>query len=191
MAPDTAIKQQAILDATLELVGERGFHGTPISAIAERAGVGAGTIYRYYASKEDLINALYVREKTQLNTEILAGYYPGQSVRFAIGQIWRNTLAARATHPVRFRFLDQYYNSPYIGDESGRVREQLMTEFVEIIERGIRDGTLRDLPRPVLLAVIFGPIANLASTNQLWGIAVDDELVEEALAVVWRGIGTE
>ena len=52
-------KREAILQATLELVAENGFHDAPCSLIALRAGVAAGTIYRYFESKEALIQELY------------------------------------------------------------------------------------------------------------------------------------
>ena len=52
-------KREAIMAAALELFVERGFYGTAVPEIAERAGVGAGTIYRYFESKEALVNALY------------------------------------------------------------------------------------------------------------------------------------
>ena len=184
-------KQEAILDATLELIGERGFHGTPMSAIAEKAGVGAGTIYRYYESKEELINALYIREKQAINAQVLEGYSEELSVRDAIRLMFRNAISARAGQSARFRFLDQYYNSPFIGDESRRIREQLMSEYVEIIERGVRDGEICDLPRPVVMAMIFGPLAQLVNASQLKDVTLDDELIEQALDAIWRSIGCE
>ena len=53
-APD---KREAILAAALEAFVEKGFHGTAVPEIAARAGVGAGTIYRYFESKEAVVNA--------------------------------------------------------------------------------------------------------------------------------------
>jgi AcrR family transcriptional regulator len=44
-----------ILDAAIQLLAERGFQAATIEAIAERAGVGRNTIYRRFASKEELI----------------------------------------------------------------------------------------------------------------------------------------
>lgn len=46
---------EAILDATLELLAEGGFHATTMDAIAERAGVGKNTIYRRWCAKDDLL----------------------------------------------------------------------------------------------------------------------------------------
>ena len=117
MVKERTEKQEAILDATLELIGERGFHGTPISAVANKAGVGAGTIYRYYCSKEELINDLYLREKREASKRLLIGYRPEMHTRDAIGLIWRNLVAAQSENPSRSRFLDQYSNSPFIADE--------------------------------------------------------------------------
>ena len=54
-------KKEDILNTTLTLVIANGIHNTPMSLIAEEAGVGMGTIYNYFASKEVLINALYLK----------------------------------------------------------------------------------------------------------------------------------
>src|SRR6185503_418939 len=56
-------KREAIMTAALELFVERGFFGTAVPEIADKAGVGAGTIYRYFESKEALVNELYRQEK--------------------------------------------------------------------------------------------------------------------------------
>jgi AcrR family transcriptional regulator len=53
--PRSVESHQAILQATLELLAEVGFDGMSIDAIAARAGVGKTTIYRRYASKEELV----------------------------------------------------------------------------------------------------------------------------------------
>ena len=53
--PRSASAGEAILQATLALLAERGFQATTIEAIADRAGVGRNTIYRRWSSKEELI----------------------------------------------------------------------------------------------------------------------------------------
>ncbi|BAU15096.1 transcriptional regulator, TetR family [Leptolyngbya sp. NIES-3755] len=53
--PRSARSHQAILQAALELLGEVGYEAMSIEAIAARAGVGKTTIYRRYASKEELV----------------------------------------------------------------------------------------------------------------------------------------
>jgi len=50
-------KRRMILDAALELIREKGFEGTRIIDIADRAGIGKGTVYDYFSSKEEVIAA--------------------------------------------------------------------------------------------------------------------------------------
>jgi AcrR family transcriptional regulator len=47
-----------LLDAALDLFVERGFAATRLDEVAARAGVSKGTLYLYYASKEDLFKAV-------------------------------------------------------------------------------------------------------------------------------------
>lgn len=54
-----ASKRRRILEAAAELFNEQGFEDTTTAAIARRAGVGAGTLYLYVDSKEDLLVAVF------------------------------------------------------------------------------------------------------------------------------------
>ena len=160
-----------------------------MSAIAKHAGVGAGTIYRYYESKEDLINALYLREKQAAATRALEGYRPVMRTLDAVRLIWKNILAAQVENPSRSRFLEQYYNSPFIGDETKRSRERIMGGFVQIVERGIERGELRPLKPMALLIMFLSPVLSLANAQAAGDLDSSDELFEELFETVWRGIG--
>ena len=52
-------KRSRILKAALEVIAENGFHNSPTSFIAKRAGVSVGLIYRYFENKEQLIEEVY------------------------------------------------------------------------------------------------------------------------------------
>jgi AcrR family transcriptional regulator len=58
--PDLRIqKEAAILEAAAAVLVERGFRGTRIADVAERAGIGKGTVYEYFRSKEELFLRLF------------------------------------------------------------------------------------------------------------------------------------
>jgi AcrR family transcriptional regulator len=61
MAPDDT--RTAILKAARKLIVERGFHGTPMPLLAEEAGVAVGSMYRYFPSKEALLQEAYLDAK--------------------------------------------------------------------------------------------------------------------------------
>ena len=86
-------KREAIFDAALTLFAERGFHGTSAADIAQRAGVGAGTIYRYFEGKEALVNALYQHHKAALGRALLAGFDPEAPPREAFHHFWHRAIA--------------------------------------------------------------------------------------------------
>jgi AcrR family transcriptional regulator len=46
-----------VLQAAIEVFGSEGFHGADVQVIADRAGVGKGTVYRYFGDKEKLLLA--------------------------------------------------------------------------------------------------------------------------------------
>jgi len=52
-------KRADIMQAAMELIAARGFHGAPMAVIAEKADVAAGTIYRYFENKDVLIAELH------------------------------------------------------------------------------------------------------------------------------------
>src|SRR5699024_2259968 len=51
-------RMRQILEATLHVYRERGYHGTEMGAIARRAGVGRGLIYYYFKDKQDVFISL-------------------------------------------------------------------------------------------------------------------------------------
>lgn len=54
--------QNRLLDAALESFAERGFHGTSVEEVCERAGFSRGAFYSNYSSKTELFIALYHRQ---------------------------------------------------------------------------------------------------------------------------------
>jgi len=57
----TGRKKEAILDAAVVEIAGHGYHGTTVAMIARRAGVADGTIYLYFAGKEEILGSLFDR----------------------------------------------------------------------------------------------------------------------------------
>lgn len=60
-------KKKLILDTALELFATEGFHTTPISRIASKAGISKGLLYNYFDGKEDLIRTIIFNGLDNLN----------------------------------------------------------------------------------------------------------------------------
>jgi TetR/AcrR family fatty acid metabolism transcriptional regulator len=60
---DTTVgKQDRILEAAVRVFAENGYHGSSMAAVAQEAGVAAGTIYLYFGRKQDLLITLFRRD---------------------------------------------------------------------------------------------------------------------------------
>ncbi|MEJ2190411.1 MAG: helix-turn-helix domain containing protein [Acidobacteriota bacterium] len=56
---ETRPKRQCIVEAAAVVFAEGGFTNTRVADIADRAGIGKGTVYEYFASKEELLFAVF------------------------------------------------------------------------------------------------------------------------------------
>src|SRR3954452_5661072 len=104
-------KRCAVIRSTLELVAEHGFHGAPMAVVAERAGVAAGTIYRYFASKDDLINEVYHYLEERFFSTMMENYPEEDPVRERFLHIGKVLVGYCVGSPLEFRFLEQFHNS--------------------------------------------------------------------------------
>ncbi|GAB6083239.1 hypothetical protein JCM30471_21530 [Desulfuromonas carbonis] len=132
-------KREEILHAALELIAENGFHGAPMAMIAERAGVGAGTIYRYFENKDVLINVLYQELESRIRPVLMVGYATDKPIRerfIHLGSAW---LKYFIDHPLDFVTWNSF-TTPPTGSNSGG------TNCWE--RRGIAGSISSFLPRP-------------------------------------------
>jgi AcrR family transcriptional regulator len=183
-------KRQEILHAALELIAEHGFHDAPIAAIAERASVGAGTIYRYFENKDVLINELFQALHDRICTGLLEGYVADQPLRERFVHLSTALLRYFIDNPLEFRYLEQYHNSPYgvafrrdklLGKGDGDL-------YRSLLEEGVARQVVKDLPLVVLFALAFGPLLAVARDHILGFIELDDSLLVQTVQACWDGI---
>jgi AcrR family transcriptional regulator len=183
-------KRCAIIRATLDLVAEQGFHGTPMAAVAKRAGVAAGTIYHYFASKDVLINEINHYLEERFFAAVMAKYPEGDSVRNRFLHIGNVLVRYCIEAPLEFRFLEQFHNSPFGVDHRreklfGTKDKDVITElFTEALETGI----VKDLPLPVLFALAFGPLLDICRDHILHFIELDDPLIIRCGEACWDAL---
>ena len=64
--------KEAILQAAIQLFGEKGFEKTSIEELAQRAGIGKGTVYSYFRTKSDILHSFCEYELEILHQELTA-----------------------------------------------------------------------------------------------------------------------
>jgi len=186
-------KRDDIFNATRNLIAEYGFHGASVAQIADRAGVGAGTIYCYFKSKDILINELYRDIEKRISAFILEEYPDARPIRERFIHLGTRLLTYFIANPLDFRFVEQFYYSPYgtafrrdrIMGERGAGKH---TVYNELFEQGVRQQILRDLPLFVIDSLAFGPLLAVARDHILGFIALDEHLLQEVIVASWDSI---
>ena len=184
-------KRDDILQAALELIAERGFHECPMSLIAEKAKVGSGTIYIYFKNKDELIKEVHLMLERKI-LSVVHEYYPeGRDVRERLLHIGRTVILYMINNPVHFRFVEQYFNSPY-GESLQRERifgkNAEFDIFRKVIEEGIRENVLKDLPVFMHFALGFGPTLVMVRDHIFGLVNFDEEQINQALEAYWDGV---
>ena len=184
-------KRGEIIQAALHLIVERGFHGASMAMIAEKAAVGAGTIYHYFESKEALINELYHELEKKVMVALQEDYPLSKSIKERFIHLGTTLLKYFTAHPLYFRYMEQYHNSPY-GVSLRRDKILSKTEnrniFKDLFEEGIAQQVIKDLPLITLFALAFGPLVDLARDHTLGFIILDDNLIAQVVEACWDGI---
>ncbi|RQW84469.1 MAG: TetR/AcrR family transcriptional regulator [Geobacter sp.] len=184
-------KRDEIVRAALELIAEHGFHDAPMALIANRAGVAAGTIYRYFENKDVLINELYREVEEKLYAVLLEGYATEKPVRERFLHLGTALLRYFIENPLDFKYLEQFHNSPY-GVEFRR--DKILGEkagcdvFRELFEDGVSRQIVKELPLVILFALAFGPLLAVARDHILRFVILDDSLVDRTIEACWDGI---
>ncbi len=183
-------KREAILQAALELIAERGFHDTPMSLIARRSGASAGTIYHHFADKDDLIHALYRHVKTIFNRALVAGNVPALPREIAFRRMWLNAYHFYHTHQVEARFLDQYENSPYYHPQIpvGEVVEEEQLPELYRLAFGDAQHPVKDLPMDALYELTIGVAARVAKHRRAGLPALDDRTLEAIADACYQAV---
>ena len=185
---NTSDKRTAILEATLDLISERGFHNTPMSLIAKTSGVSAGIIYHYFSGKEELINVLYKEIKLETIQAMLADYSEDLSLNERFLGIWNNFVRYSLNHPTKGSFLEQFENSPYIKHVMGEDFMQAIAPFFNLFQQGVEEGVFIPLPPIVLFDLSFAPAASLVKRHIAGMVVLDDELMQAAAHACWNAI---
>ena len=185
-------KRKAILISALELFSEDGFHNAPMARLADQANVGVGSIYRYFKDKNTLIETLYEEVDEALQMAIIDGVDPTHSTRKQFLHLIINLTCFLKDHPHEFKFLEQYYHSPF-GIE--KKREKLLLEkisdrqnpFMKLFFEGSRKE-IKPLPVPLLHALAFGPVLFLLRDAMAGLVKLDEAMIIQLADGCWDAI---
>ena len=186
--------RQRLLSAAQELIEEDGYAAASVVAIAERAGVAAGTLYRHFESKEELFvevfRAVCSGEERAMRAAAtaLAGGSPSERLEEVLA-----TFAERALRNPRLAWaLIAEPVDPLVDTERLAYRERYAAVIAETLRAGIAAGELPsqnvELTAAALVGgcgeALVGPLSPLAAARP-----ASDEVVVALRVFVSRAVG--
>ncbi len=131
---DAVRNREAVINAAEEVFSEKGIEaGVP--EIAERAGVGKGTVYRNFETKDDLVSAVLTARTERFAESLLAAIEEEDSWQ-AFGDLLRNAVAGKLRSGRNILGLYPHGKGEDLLEARARTQELLGTLMGKAIEQG-------------------------------------------------------
>lgn len=176
---DAERNRQRVIDAARELFAMRGIEAT-LNEVAHHAGLGVGTVYRRFRTKEELLEAVFedaINELIALAESALHHDDSWQGFVWFVEQMCELTATDRGAREMAF-------SRTYGGDRVEAMRVRLVPQITKLVERAQEDGYLRPDLSPTDMP-IFGLMTGTVSE---FAGHVDAQLWRRYLAILLDGI---
>ncbi len=176
---DAARNRERILEAAAEVFAERGLDAT-LDDVAQKAGLGVGTVYRRFASKEDLVEALF--EKTIHEVVAVAEEAAAKEDSWE-GLVW---FLERATEMQAkdLGLRDVILHGGTGQDRVSLARSKIVSPVTHLVERAQQDGHLRPDFLPTDIPIIELMVSSVAAYTS----SVAPDLWRRYLSIVLDGL---
>jgi TetR/AcrR family transcriptional regulator, repressor of fatR-cypB operon len=178
-------KAERILDAALSAFDELGYGETPMPEIARRAQVAVGSIYRYFPSKEALVNVLYRREKRRFADALFAGVDLGGPPKAVFDAVWQRLGEFAEQSLTSLCFLELHHHETYLDSESLALGALVDQTVGELFTSWQRVGALRAGDPLLLLAQVFGCFAGAVRFYETTGRPITAALADLTSESAW------
>ncbi|MBE7106977.1 TetR/AcrR family transcriptional regulator [Bacillus cereus] len=185
----TSSKQEDIFSASLLLFAERGFNGTTIPMIAERANVGAGTIYRYFENKESLVNELFQKYVEEFLNCIQSGLMSERKgIREGFHHIFEGMVKFTIDYPRALGFISMHSQGTFLNEKSRATYEKLEVFVCDFFQEGQQQKIIRALSLKVLIAILFGSFMKIQELIENKQEHFTNKLIEDVEESLWAAI---
>lgn len=193
-------RQMRILEAAVDMFGEKGYASTSTSEIAKRAGVAEGTIFRYYKTKKNLLLAVVMPTLTKFVApffvqafakEVLEETY-GSYEEFLRTVIQNRFEFAKKHFPMLKILIQEVPFQPELKNEIQQlIEKELFSRFEKIVVHFQKKGQIIELPPLSVLRFTLSSILGFLLTRFLllpekkW----DDEAeIEQTIRFILYGL---
>src|ERR1700685_1688220 len=143
--PKSDDKRDAILSAATSVFAEGGLTA-PTSRISKAAGIAEGTLFTYFPTKDDLLNALYRQMKLELAEVLMSGFAKKKDQRAKLPHIRDAFIKWGVANREKRKVLTQLQVSDKLTTATKAVGAAPFAEVLVMGKEAIAEGIIRDFP---------------------------------------------
>ncbi len=182
-------RREKFLNAALALFVDKGVQATTTAEIAQAAGTAAGTLFLYFPTKQDLVNALALQFSKAQTERIHSLIDPASPARETFAAIWRGSVSWFVEHPQAFRYILQVRDSGMISEEVVAESNRLFGFYYAAIQKGLQEGSIQAYPVDLIGGFLYQGV--VAMTQYLLTQADVDRREQTFMLgfdIFWNGI---
>ena len=187
-------KQDLIRQAAIRAFSRKGFYNTRAEEIAREAGVAVGTIYNYFATKEEILLSIFkteFEERINLFRELLER-------NLSLPEIIQRILEAhfillkQRRRLARVLVRERFNPGPEFQERSIELYREMITQLEKIISIGIKQGVVRQCHPRIVANALIGVVESISVCAMTSPEEEIEELLQEAphelTGLIWNGL---
>jgi TetR/AcrR family transcriptional regulator, repressor of fatR-cypB operon len=182
-------KREQIILSAIKLFSTRGFQATSTTSITQHAGVGTGTLFLYFKSKDEMINTIYLEVKAEIANEIGMGIMNQTSFRGKLKLIWINMVRWALQNHEKFLFVEHFSHSPFINNIT---KEEAIGGFkfiFDLIREGVKNEVFGEYNDEYVFTLLNSHINGTISYILANGNDVE-KMIDQSFTVLWKGLSS-
>ncbi len=183
-------KRTQLIEAAIDLFATNGFWNTPTSKITKHAGVSTGTLFNYFASKDALIDAVYVQLRHEQMEHVAQGFPEKGTVQSGMEHMWFRYIDWGVLNPVRYSLLRQMKLSNMVSEEAQQSALAEMTFAAELISRAFAEGVLENVSPDYFSHLVLAQLeasVSFAMANNLRDMPLAKH-INRSFEIFWAGV---
>ncbi len=185
-------KRAELFKCAKELFSQKGFKDTNVADITKAAGVGVGTFYNYYPSKDKLFMDIFMEENRQLSKGLLESVDLNREPIALIKDLLTLNMEGMLASPI----LSQWYNRDVSGKIEKLYREEngldsvdfMYHTFSVLVKKWQGEGKMRSDIDSEMIMAIFGAIIKIGFYKEDIGLKYFPELQDRLTEFVLKGL---
>ncbi|MBE9466648.1 TetR/AcrR family transcriptional regulator [Dyadobacter subterraneus] len=180
-------KKKQIIECAMKLLIKNGPQAAPMSAISKEAGVGMGTIYNYFVTKEDLINQIYVFIKSDQvkNIQHPLSHLP---IKHQFDIYYESLIQYFVDNPLYFQYLDQFHNAPVLTEKTRKHGNKSMSFINDLLICGQEQGLIKPIGVKEMIQFLNGGLMSFVRWIHYKNIQLNRMLITNQLQIAWDAV---